>query len=693
MKTTKRQELLKLVDALFEGTASVADYARIEELCLVHPECREYYLELVELQGMLHWDAAGIGADILPEPVRVSRFAGVLKRVGHPRVWFGPAVACAVAVMLYFSPSFQQNNGQGPVVVNHDEVDPDPVPFPEMTDPVTLPSVTLPVNSGKNVADNDTIVAPVKLAVEEPPILTAYDDATVVSFINEQIESGWESGGVSPSGPANDAEWVRRVHLDLAGRIPTKAEASAFLSDRESDKDQQLVESLVESRDFSRNFATQWTTLLVGRTRNSEIDRPRLLSYLQRQFGENRSWRETVTDLITAQGSSEESAPANFLLAHLNNEAVPATAITARVFLCQQLQCAQCHRHPSTATWGQDAFWQMNAFFEQTQIENESVTDQETGETVVHRRLVDNAGRGPAFYETPQGVMKVAYPLYDGQKVPDGENVVLREELAGFMTTGGRSQLARAFVNRTWNQLFGHGFTIDIEDMGPHSHVSHPELLDGLTEAFVNSGYDVKKLVRWVCLTDAYRLSSRSHPLNETDTPDLGELPLFTRMYVKPLSAEQLFDSLRVASGSEPEDFNRSSNGIVERDKWIRQFFTATDTEENNELTTFDGTLPQALAMMNGELVQDALHPERGAVLNDILSRGGSSEIEKIRALSLAALSRYPTSEELNRIRQVLRVHVKQRTERRVPVQVAVNEGLRDIYWAYLNSAEFAVNH
>ncbi len=702
VKHQTRRELLDLVEALIEGAASPGDYARLEELVLSDSDCQTLYLQAIELHGSLYWDAAGIGSTHFEDNFNLKTLAHPVTYVDQNRhasssstrnsrnvrrTWVALSAAAVLLLGVFF---FNQNRYSSLIEDNLAQTFSLDSPLSEETILEPIPELKLP-NTPLKPVEALVINSPAAPPVTDANILTTTTDAAVVAFINQQLEQAWTENEVQPAPTSTDEEWVRRVHLDLAGRIPTQLETASFLKDHHPDKRSQLVDALIDTQDFARHFAGTWTNLLVGRSRNSNINRDRLLGYLENQFGNNRSWRETVSSLITATGSAEESGPANFLLAHLNNEAVPATAITARTLLCQQLQCAQCHTHPSIREWGQERFWEFNAFFQQTSVKEETIVDQETGEKIRLRTLVDSNKLAPTYYDTLKGVTQIAYPELSGQKIEEQTDRPLRESLADLLTSGDRPQLAKAFINRNWAQFFGYGFTPQVDDMGPHSPVSHPQLLEGLAEAFVKSGYDTHRLIKWICLSEAYQLSSKGS--ENIDTPEDGDPALFSRMYVKPLSAEQLFDSLLIASGVSPAEMHRRGQTYAQREEWLQQFFKAVDNEENSEQSTFDGTVPQALMMMNGELVQRAIDPNSGVVFRNVVSDPHTSELSKIRALSLAALSRYPTPEETTAIRNVLRGLVKSQTEQNVPPQLAVNEGLRDIYWAYLNSSEFAINH
>ena len=207
-------------------------------------------------------------------------------------------------------------------------------------------------------------------------------------------------------------------------RRPERARTWSF--DRLTESRAQLVEALVESPETARNFATEWTNLLIGRTANPELDRAALQRFLQDQFASNRPWSETVTALITAEGSARENGAANFLLAHLNNEAVPATAVTARCFLGMQVQCTQCHAHPFYKEWGQEEFWELNSFFQQTAVERKP----SAGGGPMTLTLATRDTGGPTYYENRSGEMKVAFPKFANTEVDPGKATNRRHELA-----------------------------------------------------------------------------------------------------------------------------------------------------------------------------------------------------------------------------------------------------------------------
>lgn len=511
----------------------------------------------------------------------------------------------------------------------------------------------------------------------------------LVRFINRQLQTRWEEEEVTPSPRADDAEWIRRVYLDLAGHIPPVEAVEAFLADESPRKRAELVDRLLDEPSYVRHWTTIWTNLLIGRSESRDVSRPAMQKYLRESFAENRPWDEMVVDFIGAEGNFEEQGETNFLLAHLNNEAVPATAITARVFLGIQVHCTQCHDHPFN-DWKQEQFWTLNSFFQQTKrIRRRVSTD--SAEPKITTELASISVGGPTYYETLRGVMRVAYPRFEGDRISIAPDVNRRAELAKLMVQGEKPQVAEALVNRLWGHFFGYSFTRRVDDMGPHSPPSHPDVLDRLARAFVYHGYDMKQLIRWICNTEAYHLTSRFNETNGRDDPAIGELPLFSRMYVKSMTAEQVYDSLIMATSAHNARASSWEAAEEQRQQWLQQFVIAFETDENDEAVVFEGTVPQALMMMNGDLMAGALGAQRGTFFEEVLSSEGS-EIDKVRKLCLSALSREPTPQELAAVRKLLRQRLST-AKTRAAREAAVVETLQDIFWAYLNSNEFVLVH
>ena len=372
----------------------------------------------------------------------------------------------------------------------------------------------------------------------------------LIQFINEQLRTSWEENETEPSVAADDYEWCRRVYLDMQGHIPTTEDLLAFVHDKDPGKRSKLVDKLLSEADYVRNMSTNWANTLIGRNPPMRTSKESLEKYLRESFSRNRPWNEIVFDMMTAEGHYEEKGEVNFLLAQLvgnnaNNPeyAVEATAKSAKIFLCMQVQCTQCHNHPFN-DWKQDQFWSFNSFLRQIQRVDHRKYDAKTGRQVDdYSELVYRDFNGPVHFDTRGGLIQTVFPKYFDREVEDRTD--RRKELANLMAKEDvNKQLARALVNRTWAHFFGYGFTKPVDDMGPHNPVSHPDLLERLTDEVVKSGYDVKQLVRWICNCEAYNLTSKGIKKNEKDSPANGEVPMFSHMYVKTMDVEQLYESL-----------------------------------------------------------------------------------------------------------------------------------------------------
>jgi hypothetical protein len=530
-----------------------------------------------------------------------------------------------------------------------------------------------------------------------------------VAIINDAIRKGWGDHNLVPSKAATDGEWCRRVYLDLIGRVPTVDELSAYLAERKREKRAELVDRLLGEEyndEYVRNWTTLWTNILIGRTggmdRRSLVDRDGMHTYLADTLKYNKAYDELAKDVITATGScrpgdEDFNGAANFLADKMAEDGVQATARTSQIFLGMAVQCTQCHNHPFNEH-KQNQFWEMNAFFRQTRVERlERGEDRQrfVGKVVNRdfRGEGGNADKAEIYYELRNGKLKVAYPVFvDGTALAalyaaKGEDfgdrgaiadVNRREELAKLILAS--REFDRAIVNRMWAHFLGYGFTKPIDDIGPHNPPSHPELLDQLGKSFRNGGFDLKKLMRWIVLSEPYSLSSQITGRNEDDDPALGAKPMFSRFYLRQMEAEQLYESLIVATAAD-NTYSRAQSAEM-KEKWLGQFSSAFGTDENDESTTFNGSIPQALALMNGELVRRATGNQPGSMLARVAGDPKRDNAEKIRYLYMAGLSRMPTRQELNISNELL-----------VARGGDVGSALQDIWWAVLNTNEFILNH
>jgi Protein of unknown function (DUF1549)/Protein of unknown function (DUF1553) len=502
-----------------------------------------------------------------------------------------------------------------------------------------------------------------------------------LDFIDSMLKTSWDENSLKPSKRANDEEFLRRAYLDVLGRIPNIREANAFLRSaekgKEAEKRAKLIEYLLADPDYPKNFATQWKVILLGRKNQArEVDAGTLTAWLRRQFAENRPWNEMALELVTAKGSNKENGAVNFTLAHMADGAVNLTSITTRVFLGQQIQCTQCHDHPSN-DWKQADFWGINAFYKGLKREEIRTANAAGTEMVDHYELSDVPSDKWSSFERRDARLGIAFPTFlDGRKISQNKDVNRREALGKFITEPTNDSFAKAYVNRIWGHFFGRGFVQPVDDFGTHNLPSHPELLDKLAQKFKESGYDTKALIRWMMNSDAYNLTSSATKDNEKDET------FFTHMNLKPMTPEQLFDSLIVATAAHKAGGGEDTS--KRRDQWLGQFVIAFANDEGEESLSFQGTIPQALMMMNGELMEKAVGGRSGSFLADLLERAklqkGSVEGYVVNHIYLAALSRYPTRRELDTARAFLINN---------PDTICVME---DMFWALLSSNEFVLN-
>ncbi len=498
---------------------------------------------------------------------------------------------------------------------------------------------------------------------------TGQETESPTETINRLIREGWELAEVSPSPQTDDPEFLRRLSLDLIGRTPTVEEVVSFIRDKRGDKRARLIDLLLDHPDFAKNSANLWEVILIGRAdQGNQVNREAFRTWLTEQFNDERPWNEIARELITATGSNTaENGATNFVLAHREMNAVPLTSVTTRVFLGRQLQCTQCHDHKSN-DWKQEDFWGINAFFRGIRVQR----DNGDGAMV---EVTDDPTSDYARFDRPDGSIRIAFPKYlDGRKVSQSADINRRSMLGDFITDRSNTEFAEAFVNRVWGHFMGRGIVHPVDDFGDHNPPSHPELIASLTQSFIDADYDIKELVRWITSSEAYLISSaRGRSRRPEDA-------LFATMIVKPMTPEQLFSSLLVATQA---DQTGDGDAQERRDRWRRQFVFAFANDEATEQNSFDGTIPQALMMMNGNLIREATSCKPGNLLHKVVGgavqRGAADTI--VTQLYLATLSRPPSKTEARAAGMILR---------NAPNPYEASE---DLFWALLNSNEFMLNH
>ncbi len=583
-----------------------------------------------------------------------------------------------------------------------------------------------------------------------------------VAEINKQIEDQWTKNKIVPSKQASDYEFIRRVSLDIIGRIATIDELERFMKDRDkvpaATRRAQLIDRLLAMDAYAENWASIWSVWLLTRSRPSDrserahqIFREQMQVWLYNEFAEGKPWDKIVAGLLTATGRNDDNGAVNYILAHLGEPTppadaskegrfsfVPITSRTTRLFLGLQTQCVQCHDQPGGGPWRQKHFWGVNAFFRQ--VERKSVGGMVRAGMQMDLpklELADNPSlnnQQAVTFENRRAEFFATKPVFvDGKEFNKSTASSRREQLAQFVVE--HECFAKAIVNRLWGHFFGRGLTVngkDVDDFGEHNAETHPltedsanaikakhperfkdkepTLLDYLAEEFRSSptNYDVRSLIRWICNSRAYNLTSVANGTIEIvedqeiekngkkekvekklqAANDRAEAePFFSRMLLKSMSPEQLFESLWISTYANPHSAAKKTDAEKRRlrGEWMRRLTINFGDDEGNE-ATFNGTVVQALMLMNGAEINAAIEDKGGPVAAALRRASAAGVVDE---LYLATLNRRSTPEERKRIFAGLGLV---QTQAQPPQIFWVHAG-QDLLWAILNSSEFILNH
>lgn len=566
--------------------------------------------------------------------------------------------------------------------------------------PAQPPTIPEPVAPVAVETPSPTVAPPAPEAEEPPPSNRRPDELPAVpppapsglaARIDREIAAALASAGISASPISSDAEFLRRVYLDLTGHIPTRDRTVAFLDSTDPLKRSKLIDELLASPEYGRHFAQIWADVLVKRDfdNNKNLSTDAFVGWLADQFNQNRGWDRIVADLITADGKQADRPQTFFILANQdNNQPSPSklAGASANLFLGVPLQCAECHQHPYVKEWGVKDFWGMAAFFGKTKLQRDGPAkgNKANGPATVVEAVARPAGKGPRVRGAgkPPAGATIAVPdptdprktidvvpakFFEGDKPSLSPSAPYRPHLAAWLASSQNRWFAPAAVNRIWAHFFARGLVHPIEDMTPANRPSHPALLTALADEFTTSGHDLKHLIRAVCNSQTYQRSSRPLPANREDET------LYSRQAVKVFGARELLDSLAVATGK-PRD--RDGNGGGRRNNAPASGVRFFDTREvDDDPTEYSYGIPQVLRLMNSNLTSSTT--EVAARLSR--STGGRGKV--IEEIYLTALSRRPRPDEL----QKMSAHVERQSD---PVK-----GYAGVFWALLNSAEFVSNH
>jgi hypothetical protein len=530
---------------------------------------------------------------------------------------------------------------------------------------------------GQQVARVDKPAAP------RAPAASGNDVLALAGRIDQYVNARLKEVGVPAAPQADDAEFCRRVHLDLVGRIPEISEVRKFLDDKAGDKRVKLVDKLLDDPAFKNHWINVWRSLLLPEVEanfEAQLFVPQFDAWLRKKVNDNTAWDQMVREVLTVPftgqavgparraGQTGEPTPDSYYLA---KEAKPENlaASTSRTFLGIRIECAQCHNHP-TAQWKQEQFWSLAAFFAGLQRQGQGNQQFAPVREVFDRRELaipnDTAGR------------IVQAMFLDGTEPQWKHKVGPRTTLADWMVAPENPYFARAAANRVWHHFFGMGIVEPVDDMDPENPPSHPELLDDLAKSLTTHDFDLKFLMRAITASQTYqRTSAQTHK-------DQGDPRLFARMNVKGLTADMVFDSLAMAIGyRDPTPANQRRVNLLGAGT-PRSDLTAKFNNSGEKRTETETSILQALSLMNGQVVADATSLDRSETLAGLVDSPFLTNAERIETLFLATLSRMPTAAEAERLGKYV--------EAGGPAKDS-NKALADVFWALLNSGEFLLNH
>ena len=534
----------------------------------------------------------------------------------------------------------------------------------------------------------DPMVAPTAL----PVIPIPSSASAMTARVDQLVDELWVEKEIAPVDLANDETFLRRVYLDVIGRVPTIGEYDQFFELDPEIRRSELIDELLDSREHALHMGGVWKRVLVpdDETAISRLGGSgKLEEWLSDAFAENRPYDKLVQELLLAEGRVNESGPLLFYAAAKMN-AEELAARTSRTFLGMRMECAECHDHPFD-DWSQEDFWGLAAYFAQIsrpqgKIEMVSpvlrVRDADFGSVKLPETDIVIEPKLPVGLLAGHGMTPADIEALKNAELTDGSR---RGQLAAWITHPKNSYFSQATVNRIWGHLFGQGIVDPVDDMGGHNSPASPQLLNQLGRYFAQSNFDVRELMRVLLNSQAYQLSSE----NEQETSS-REVAYFARIPLKPLTAEQLYDCLATATGRTDlgRQVNVPMNGLVAPnvDRFFdpgRAAFLAQFRSSIDQRTDYQAGIPQALTLMNGPMIASATADAPKGILRS-LSAPFFDDETRIEKLFVATLSRKPTAEEQERYAKFLGDQ---------PAGKKKSDTLGDVLWVLLNSAEFTMNH
>jgi Protein of unknown function (DUF1549)/Protein of unknown function (DUF1553) len=491
------------------------------------------------------------------------------------------------------------------------------------------------------------------------------------NFVDELVFKKLKALGLPSSQACDDATFLRRVSIDIAGRLPTLEETEQFIADQSTAKRENLVNRLLDSTDYADYFANKWSAILRNK-RRLDAEKGSTFAFhdwIRQSLHENKPYNQLVREILTASGTPGQSPPVGWY-----REVKDASAQledTAQLFLGLRIQCARCHHHPFEK-WSQQDYYGFSAFFAQVGRKKGFIQNEER---IYHRPGVATS-QNP---KTGQNVKPAGLGSPSLEISPDQDP---RHALADWMSAKDNPFFSRSLVNRYWKHFFGRGLVDPEDDMRVTNPASNPELLDALAKDFVEHGFDLKNLVRTIATSTTYQLTAEPNEWNQDDKQN------FSRYYPKRLNAEVLLDAIDQVTGTQTSftGIPAGTRAVQLPDNGFNSYFltvfgrpeasSACECERSSE-----ANLAQSLHLLNSSEIQGKLTSGSGSAGRLAGDKSRPNEL-KIRELYLLAFSRVPSPEEMT----IALAHINKNEQ-------DPKRAYEDIVWALVNTKEFLFNH
>lgn len=503
------------------------------------------------------------------------------------------------------------------------------------------------------------------------------------NFVDEHVFANLKAIGIPPSEICDDATFLRRVSLDIAGRLPTPDESTAFLSSTESDKREQAIDRLLASPSYADFFANKWTSLLKNR-RDDKSDITSNFafhSWVRDSLLANVRYDQMVRELLAATGTVVDNPP----VAWYKRVKQPKQQLedVAQLFLGVRMQCAQCHHHPFER-WSQDDYYSFAAFFSQV---GRKPTTTRGEDLIFHNRGIAMA----VNVKTGEALKPAALGDEIGDIAADEDP---RLKLADWMGSPKNPYFAKALVNRYWKHFFHRGLIEPEDDLRDTNPPTNPQLLSALEQHFIKSEFDLKDLIRTITRSNAYQLSAQPNEFNRIDRQN------YSRYYPRRLQAEVLLDSIDAVTGAATSFANLPpgtkaialpDNSYNKSSPFLKVFGRPNGASVCECERLQSSSLSQSLHLINSAEIRGKLATKNGRAAT--LAASEKPLEEKVGELYLAAFSRLPNDNELRTAIDYLNEQVLDANGKPISPAASLRQNFQDLVWALVNTKEFIFNH